>query len=115
MSNPRIAAFLDVLEGANPARMMRRSIPMGEIQTRSFQPSVNVPLKVGFRSSCVTPNDDMIPTRKLDERHGFLRWMFLLVRKKHCWSPVLITDELWRCLISIGKYREIIRLLKPIR
>jgi uncharacterized protein VirK/YbjX len=112
MLNAQTAAFLNVYESANAARMMRRSIPMSEIQSRSFQPSVNVPLKVGFQSSCVTPDDDLIPGRKLDERHGFLRWMFLLVRKKHSWSPVLIAAELWRFLINIGKYREIFRLLR---
>ena len=81
---------------------------MGEIQSRSFQP----PVRVGFQCSRLTPDDDLISGRKLDGRHKLLRWMFLLVRKKHSWSPVLLAVELWRLLINIGKYREIFRLFK---
>lgn len=54
----------------------------------------------------------MISMNRLDEWHGFLKWMFLLLRKKHSWSPVLIVGELWRFLINIRKYREIHRLFK---
>ena len=54
----------------------------------------------------------MIPTNKLDERHRFLKWLYLLARQKGSWSPAVIADEFWRFLINIGAYREILRLLK---
>ena len=45
---------------------------MGEIQSRSFQPSVNATLKVGFQDSSVTPNDSLIPARELGKSSGSL-------------------------------------------
>jgi uncharacterized protein VirK/YbjX len=85
---------------------------MGEIQSRSCQVSVNAPLKDGFQDSRVTSNGALVVLRELGTRFGILRRLFILVRQKTSWSPVVIAGEFCRFLINIRQHREIHRLLK---
>ena len=87
--------------------MIRRSLSMNEIQSRSFRPSVNANLKVGFQSSRGASNSGHIPARL-----GFIGRLLILARQRISWSPALITAELWRLFVNLGAYREILRLLK---
>ena len=85
---------------------------MGETQSRSFQRSVNPPLETGFHGPRVTSGDGQMPMLELDERLGFFKWVFILVRLKNSWSPAVIASEIWQFSASISKYREILRLFK---
>ena len=85
---------------------------MGKTQGRPFQLSVNASLEAGFQDSRIAPDGGLVELRELGKRFGFLSWLLMLVRQKTTWSPAVISGELWRLLINIGRYREILNLLK---
>ena len=93
-------------------KTLRWSIPMGEIQSQTFQLDLNAPPKAGIRNSCIASDGALFALREHSKCTGFFRQLFLLVRQKNSWSLAVITGEFWRYLINIGMRREILRLLK---
>jgi uncharacterized protein VirK/YbjX len=85
---------------------------MDEVQGHPFHLSVNAPPEVGIQDSRVMTSNGLIQMPQLNERFGSLRWLFLLVRQKVSWSPVLIAGEIWRFLSNISAHQEILKLLK---
>ena len=85
---------------------------MGQIHGRCFQPWRNASINVGFHNSRVTPDGGLDMLRKRGKCFEFVRWLLLVTRQKGSWSPAATVGEFWRFLINIGRYREILGLLK---
>jgi uncharacterized protein VirK/YbjX len=81
-------------------------------QKRPYQLPVDTPHKFGTQGPIITSYDASIPAPQPYKRTGFFKWLFLIVQQKGSWSPIRVASELMRCLISIGSYREIHKLLK---
>ncbi len=91
---------------------MRGLIPMGEIQSRSFEVSECASSRAGSQDSQVRSREGRMLERQHANWSGLLTWPLILARQRASWSPFVIAGELWRLLTHIGKLREILRLLK---
>jgi len=82
------------------------------IPNSSAHMSDKLHISLGFQDSRVASGDGMSPVRQRNDRFGFFRRVSLLVGQKMSWSPSLLAGEFRRYLLSIGKRREVLRLLK---
>jgi uncharacterized protein VirK/YbjX len=104
-------SFLNVYEDAAAARMMRRSFPMGESKSWSFQPSDNASMEFSLRSSRIASGDSNV-LLELSKRLGVIGRLLILVNRRRLWSPFRVFGELFQLVTNIGMQREIFRLLE---
>lgn len=84
---------------------------MGEIQSRSFQITDDVPSRDSLPSSRITSGGlSVLPG--LSKRLEFIGQLLVLTRRRRIWSPFRILGEVWWLLTNIGTQREILRLLR---
>lgn len=85
---------------------------MGEIQSRFLRPSANALFEIGSKGFGAASDASLASAHDRHERLKFTDSLALLVSHKTSWAPNLIAGELYRFLIDLGTYSEIIKLLK---